>query len=393
MGSWDGAETCELVGLYLLSQLAPICGRSVGLYRDDGLVVTKSTPRLNECLKKRICKAFKDNGLNITIEANLKSVNFLDVTLDLSDNSYRPYHKPNSSIAYVHRLSNHPPSILKNLPIAINTRLNKLASNEALFNEAAPIYQDALNRSGHNYKLNYISENQNQAVVKKRNRNRDVIWYNPPYSSNVKTNLGKEFLKLLDLCFHRNHPLRKIFNRHTVKLSYSCLPSFKRQVQAHNNKILSGHSLNPQNRTCNCQVPASCPLNGQCLTKGIVYQATVTTTSNNHKETYVGISETEFKARYRNHIHSFSNPARETCTRLSSYIHSLKNSNTDHSISWKIVKRCTSYSTTTKRCNLCLYEKFIILFHPDMCTLNSRLELNTLCPHRNRYLLKNYKNS
>ncbi|GFR64589.1 DNA polymerase [Elysia marginata] len=39
MGSFDGAETCELVGLYLLSQLQHL-DIKVGLYRDDGLAVT-----------------------------------------------------------------------------------------------------------------------------------------------------------------------------------------------------------------------------------------------------------------------------------------------------------------------------------------------------------------
>ena len=36
MGYWDGAETCELVGLYLLNQLSTVIDKSsVGLYRDD----------------------------------------------------------------------------------------------------------------------------------------------------------------------------------------------------------------------------------------------------------------------------------------------------------------------------------------------------------------------
>ena len=37
MGSYDEAEACELVELYLLSKLAPLVGtKSVGLYRDGG---------------------------------------------------------------------------------------------------------------------------------------------------------------------------------------------------------------------------------------------------------------------------------------------------------------------------------------------------------------------
>ena len=56
----------------------------IGLYRDDGLAILKQTPREIERVKKEICKIFAKNDLRITIEANKKVVNFLDVTLDLS---------------------------------------------------------------------------------------------------------------------------------------------------------------------------------------------------------------------------------------------------------------------------------------------------------------------
>ena len=40
MGSYDGAEICELVGMFALSQLPERYNRSdIGLYRDDGLAV------------------------------------------------------------------------------------------------------------------------------------------------------------------------------------------------------------------------------------------------------------------------------------------------------------------------------------------------------------------
>ena len=115
MGSLDGAEVCDLVGLYLLSQLSDI-NLDIGLYRDDSLSVTNSRPRQTELIKKKLCKIFKDNGFNITIEANVKSVNFLDVNLNLETNTYKPYMKPNDSPVYVHAQSNHPPSILQNIP-------------------------------------------------------------------------------------------------------------------------------------------------------------------------------------------------------------------------------------------------------------------------------------
>ena len=52
MGAWDGAECCELVGLYMLDRLK-ILGLNIGLYRDDGLGVCNSTNRQLENIKKQ----------------------------------------------------------------------------------------------------------------------------------------------------------------------------------------------------------------------------------------------------------------------------------------------------------------------------------------------------
>ena len=97
MGSFDGAETCELVGSYLLSQLPPEYHQKIGLYRDDGLAALDVTPRALENIKKIICRTFSENNLRLTIEANKKCVNYLDITLDLSSGTFRPYTKPNNT--------------------------------------------------------------------------------------------------------------------------------------------------------------------------------------------------------------------------------------------------------------------------------------------------------
>ena len=88
MGSFDGAEICELVGLYILNILSSKyhVNGSIGLYRDDGLAAFNniSGPQA-EKIKKVITKCFKDQGLKITIKYNLKIANFLDVTFNLND--------------------------------------------------------------------------------------------------------------------------------------------------------------------------------------------------------------------------------------------------------------------------------------------------------------------
>ena len=114
MGSYDGAETCELVGSFLLSQLQDL-NINVGLYRDDGLAITNTTPRDTENIKKEICRIFNNNGLRITIEANKQIINFLDVIFNLKRSTYEPFTKPNTSLQYVHRESNHPPITINNI--------------------------------------------------------------------------------------------------------------------------------------------------------------------------------------------------------------------------------------------------------------------------------------
>ena len=135
MGSYDGAETCELIGIYMLSLIAFKFKDEVGLYRDDGLAVCKATPKEIEKTKKEVCNVFKSKGLKIAIDANKKIVHFLGVTFDLTDGSYKPYMKPNNKHSYVHQQSNHPPALLKNIPLNINKRLTNISSSKEVFDE------------------------------------------------------------------------------------------------------------------------------------------------------------------------------------------------------------------------------------------------------------------
>ena len=58
-------------------------------------------------------------GLDITVEAGLKQVDFLDVHLVLTAGTFQPYRKDALPPVYVHRKSNHPPAITKNIPAMI----------------------------------------------------------------------------------------------------------------------------------------------------------------------------------------------------------------------------------------------------------------------------------
>ena len=121
MGSFDEAEVCELVGLFLLDILRKEFGdNKIGSYRDDGLSCFQnlSGPE-SEKIKKKLCKIFKNHGLNITVECNLRITDFLDVTFDLQTGKYYRYRKVNSELLYIHKQSNQPPSITKQIPAMI----------------------------------------------------------------------------------------------------------------------------------------------------------------------------------------------------------------------------------------------------------------------------------
>ena len=118
MGSFDGAEICELVGLYLLDKLSSLIGReNVGLYRDDGLAAINSSsgPVLDK-MRKNIIALFKNEGLSITIETNLFETDFLDVTYNLATGKFFSFRKSNKQTLYINAKSNHPPNILRDLP-------------------------------------------------------------------------------------------------------------------------------------------------------------------------------------------------------------------------------------------------------------------------------------
>ena len=118
----------------------------------------------------------------------------------------------------------------------------------------------------------------NRTNTRNRKKARRLTWYNPPWNSSAQINLGKKFLNIVDKCFPRNHPVHKIFNRRTPKLSYSCMPNTKSIIASHKKTVLSdctSTSAAEPVKERNCREKDQCPLEGQCLLNNIVYQATV----------------------------------------------------------------------------------------------------------------------
>ena len=394
MGSYDGAETCDLVVLFLLSKCQDL-GITIGAYRDDWLGISNLNGRQTELRKKRLAEILKKYGLKIEVIPNAKVVNFLDVTLNLNTGVFRPFQKENNEIFYIHKDSNHPPPILKNAPKNINHRLSSRSSNEEVFEEAAVPYQAALDASGFNHKLKFDPNARNKPGGKKRTRKRNITWFNPPWSSNVATNIGKDFLNLITVLFPKNHHLHKVINRNTVKVSYRCMPNMKRIISKHNRKVLKPQE-DQVGYTCNCRNPVECPLPGQCTINKVMYKGTVTYTPLNDDgtpmdqeatETYTGITANTFKKRHGNHTSNFRHEDQSTATMLSSFIWTLKRKNIPYKLEWSVLGQAEPYNQVTGICRLCLVEKHEILFNPRNASLNQRSEFFTHCRHKRTILL------
>ena len=126
MGSYDGAEVCELIGIYIQSLLTNILSKdNMGLYRDNGLfILRKINKQQADKIRKKIISIFKNINFKIEIVTNLIEIDFLGVTFNLENNTYRPYKKPNDKLIYIDVSSNHPPQIKKQLTKIVSDRLS-----------------------------------------------------------------------------------------------------------------------------------------------------------------------------------------------------------------------------------------------------------------------------
>ena len=162
-----------------------------------------------------------------------------------------------------------------------------------------------------------------------RRRRRKVIWFNPPYSGNVKTNIGKIFFGIIKKHFPEGSELSRLFNKKILKISYSCMPNMT-LISGSNKKGLSGHT------------------------------------------------------------DSFRNEKKEMATILSKHIWKLKMREVEHEVKWNIACLARPYARETKFCQLCNMEKTLIATENSANSLNRRWELMTRCRHRDKHLLTNW---
>ena len=128
----------------------------------------------------------------------------------------------------------------------------------------------------------------------------------------------------------------KIFNRNTVKISYSCLRNISSIMSSLNRNILP-----PKQKSfgCNCRVKNEFPLNGECQTPSYRETADVIYDSNDEEKFYFGLADTTFKERYRNYIRDFNHEKYESSTELAKYIWQLKRDNIRFSVKWTVITK------------------------------------------------------
>ena len=173
--------------------------------------------------------------------------------------------------------------------------------------------------------------------------------------------------------------MHKIFNRYSVKVSYSYTENFSEIISSHNKDILQ--SRKNQELLCNCKQKENCPMQGKC------WSEKCSSTPIKLQRIYIGISENESKKRYCACTQSFRNKHYKNETSFSSYVWKIKNTTGQTpTLTWWIVRTVPAYSNATKKCALYLHMKLKILVYLDPeLLLNIRSEIISRCLYQRKY--------
>ena len=128
--------------------------------------------------------------------------------------------------------------------------------------------------------------------------------------------------------------------------------------------------MNPVSNTdygCNCRSKENCPLQNECLTPKMVYQADVKNLANDGKKFYLGVTEIPFKERFGNHMRDFKHPKYRNSTELSKYVWELKDAHISPVIEWSIVAKGLSKTqlnlrTSTSALGSSFNKRFLVIW-------------------------------
>ena len=385
MGSMDSAEISETVGLMILNSISKhFPKKSCGLYRDDGLAAVIGGPQEAERWKKKLISIFKEFGLKISVEVGRKSVDFLDVIFSLETGTYCPYVKPNTTTNYVSIESNHPKTILKTIPKGVAKRLSTNSSSSNEFENHSDHFKEAMKNAGHQSELQYEEES-----PAKNRRKRKVMYFNPPWSANIATDVGGKFLSLVRKHFGKGTPLYHLFNTKKLKLSYSTVPNMKRLIAGHNKKVIARAEGRESAASygCNCEDGiGSCPLDGECLTPSLVYKAEID--MGEGTQVYIGQTHKTFKQRFN--LHNSDTRTGKKRTTLTTYILDQRGKgNVCRDLRWSKITDAQPRHKGDTVCQLCNLEKTHIATADPTNLLNKRSEILQRCRHRDKLVLTN----
>ena len=354
-------------------------------YRDDIFDLWQQGPAALNSFMEYI------NSLYPTIKFELvyseSKLNVLDITLHLVDGFIQTdvYSKPTDSHLYLPPSSAHPKHVFKAIPFGVASRLRRNCSEDIFLNKRLEEYKGYLVDQG--YPAELVSREFSRAASTPRNdllkaKIREskkifpfVLTYNPnlpPINGLIK----KHFHFLLS-----SPKLKELFPPKSIILSFRRSKNLKEILAPF--KCRKGPSQSVPTAgcfTCNktrCDLCKNFFVNSQTFSSAqtgktyFVRQKLSCNSSNviylvhckKCNLQYVGSTTTEFKVRFRNHKSSMKTNK----------------------------KTCKPYSNISKKCSLCLNEKFIIICKKELCSLNRRNELASSCPHRNRYVLRNFR--
>ncbi|GAB1604561.1 hypothetical protein Ahia01_000737600 [Argonauta hians] len=451
MGSDDSAQVTDIVGIYILHEIQNRFPQlEGGAYRDDFLLVTNSTNRNYDRVKKELHHIFNTMNLKIEIQNEYRKINYLDVTLDLDNQTVEPYHKQNEMINYINAESNHPRHMKDAIVTSIATRVSTLSHDITKFEKHSNRYNNALTKAGYTTRIKYVkqySANPQEQIINNTNHNgqsrnrhnnnnnnwrnsrhtraykkpskrykgRDVIWFNPVFNLDVTTKIGKKFFEALEKNIPKGHKYRCLFNKNTIKLSYTTAPNLKAYINKYNNiklkryfnKLNKVKHISPTNTNnltdneiehsnrCNCRTRASCPGTNICRKTNVVYQCRVTTNNNSiNDKFYVGQTTTELKVRVANHNHTFRTRGKRYSTSLANYIWYLREQNLQYKVAWRIVRRAGPANNIRNICRICTTELTTILRHNHKNRLlNKPTENIATCQHRQKLTYRYRANS
>ena len=146
---------------------------------------------------------------------------------------------------------------------------------------------------------------QNTSIVTNntKKRKRKIIWFNPPFSLNVSTNISLNLFSLLGKHFPKALQFHELFNRNNLKFSYSFLSNFLMTVYH-----LFKNRLNEQRKPspCNCRDKTSCLLKGSCQNKNLLHSCKFSIPDLvQNRPHYIGLIEHTCKDRLYKHNNSF----------------------------------------------------------------------------------------